>query len=747
LFFFSASGSHPAFGQKKPAPQSKPPAKTATVKSRAAKPGAPAPKSPAAEATLESLARNLRDSDTQRNYEALASFARANSKSVAGQRAALALGYRDFTVRRFVPARQWLAMAANDDLLFQYALYWDASTLRSLGDDDVALKKFEAHRRDFPESIMAAQAVQAIAELSLSLGEPGRALAVLKSLPDVEGKPWLLILRARARELSGARLDAINDYLTLFYDLPLSEQSRTAGSRIVALRQMGNPEAFAVSLQRKFARADSFFTAKRWREARAEFENLLPDAQGGLRERAQLRIAQCRIQLGASPKLVAAQKFADPDAEAERLLVLAQLYRTRRNGDEPAMLAAIEKLAAEFPKSLLAEEALTLGGNYFWSQLDRTRAVEFYERLLAAFPGGKNALHAHWRITWAGYMERRSGVANQFEEHLRRYPASEYAENALYWLGRVAEREGDSSRARFLYLKLRERYPETYYGACAAERLREIGDSPAPFQDIAQLIPAVKPAPALTNSVPPAASERWKRAQALRSISFDASAELELRAAHAASPSPRLLLEAAKSALDAGRFMPGVAAARQVVPQMEARRWEEVPAEVWRTAYPVVYEPEIEKYSAKRDLDAALVAGIIRQESVFDRQAVSRAGAVGLMQVLPSTGRQLARRERIGYARRKLTNPEFNIRLGTMHLRKLMDQFGTIEAVLAAYNAGENRVIEWRAGRTYEEPAEFVESIPFTETREYVQIVSRNAEIYRKLYKQNSLARRSVGSE
>jgi soluble lytic murein transglycosylase len=104
------------------------------------------------------------------------------------------------------------------------------------------------------------------------------------------------------------------------------------------------------------------------------------------------------------------------------------------------------------------------------------------------------------------------------------------------------------------------------------------------------------------------------------------------------------------------------------------------------------------------------------------------------MQVLPSTGRALARRERLPYSRHRLFDPEYNLRLGTLHLADLVNSYGSVEKALAAYNAGEHRVSKWTAGGDYSEPAEFVESIPFTETREYVQIVMRNAEVYRRLY-------------
>jgi soluble lytic murein transglycosylase len=127
------------------------------------------------------------------------------------------------------------------------------------------------------------------------------------------------------------------------------------------------------------------------------------------------------------------------------------------------------------------------------------------------------------------------------------------------------------------------------------------------------------------------------------------------------------------------------------------------------------------------------VTGIMRQESAFQPDAVSRMGAVGLMQVLPKTAPQLARRLRISYTRARLFDPDFNLQLGTLYVSDLLAQFGTPEAALAAYNAGEDRVKLWQSERTYSDPLEFAESIPFAETRDYVQIVMRNAEIYRIL--------------
>ena len=129
-----------------------------------------------------------------------------------------------------------------------------------------------------------------------------------------------------------------------------------------------------------------------------------------------------------------------------------------------------------------------------------------------------------------------------------------------------------------------------------------------------------------------------------------------------------------------------------------------------------------------------LIAGLIRQESAFESKAMSHAGAIGLMQVEPKTALKVARQLRVHYARARLTDPGYNLQLGSRYLANLIQSFGTPEAALAAYNAGEDHVVQWTTGQNYLETAEFVESIPFTETREYVQIVIRNSDVYRQVY-------------
>ena len=163
---------------------------------------------------------------------------------------------------------------------------------------------------------------------------------------------------------------------------------------------------------------------------------------------------------------------------------------------------------------------------------------------------------------------------------------------------------------------------------------------------------------------------------------------------------------------------------------------DQAPLEFWQLAFPIPFRGAIEYFSKNQNLDPFLVAALIRQESDFNIKEVSDAHAYGLMQLIPGTARSMARHFSIRRVDTSdLMSPDMNIQLGTYFLRTLLDRFnGQMEWVLAAYNAGPGRSDLWRKWGPFEETADLIEAIPFHETRLYVQIVERNADIYRRLY-------------
>jgi soluble lytic murein transglycosylase len=418
--------------------------------------------------------------------------------------------------------------------------------------------------------------------------------------------------------------------------------------------------------------------------------------------------------------------------DAERLFVLSQLQRAAKN--DTAMFATISTLTEKYPQSKWAEEAYMQEGNYYWVLLDRQKAATYYRKIVDSFPGSKNAYNAEWRVAWVSYLTRQPDADQKLQAFVLKYPVAPESVNALYWLGRFAERSQNPAHARSFYDKAVSRWPLTYFGMAASDRLAKLGpgdENPAEFLDKLPPPPPLRP---MDEPIAPAAADRWARAQALRSIAFDASAELELKNAFFATGSPRFLLEAAQAAFDQGHFGTGMAYGRLAVPSFDSRKFSDLPLSAWKILYPLPYEAQLRREAEKNGLDPMLVAGLIRQESTFQADVVSYANAFGLMQLLPKTAKLMAKQRHLKYAKDKLFDANYNIELGTYYFKGLVNLTGTPEYALAAYNAGEDRIALWKSERTYDEVPELVESIPFSQTREYVQIVLRNAAVYRMIY-------------
>src|SRR5260221_6962872 len=195
---------------------------------------------------------------------------------------------------------------------------------------------------------------------------------------------------------------------------------------------------------------------------------MLHESENPHRQLAQLRIAQARVQLKGPSSLVASLAVTDFDVDAERLYALSQIYRSEKREGE--MLAAIDQLVQKYPSSKWSEEGLMAAGNYYWVELNRSQAASYYQRLLDSFPAGKNAFNCEWRVAWVAYLNRQPGADGKFVAFLRKYPVSANAPNALYWLGRNAERGGNPPPARSYFRRAPGTYPGTYFCPQAALR-------------------------------------------------------------------------------------------------------------------------------------------------------------------------------------------------------------------------------------------------------------------------------------
>jgi soluble lytic murein transglycosylase len=175
-------------------------------------------------------------------------------------------------------------------------------------------------------------------------------------------------------------------------------------------------------------------------------------------------------------------------------------------------------------------------------------------------------------------------------------------------------------------------------------------------------------------------------------------------------------------------------ALRKAWPELATVEQDSVPVYFLKMYYPLEYGREIEEFSRERGIDPNLVRGLILQESYYNPGAKSRVGATGLMQLMPATAKEHAGRLRIPFAASRLENPRVNVQLGTYHLRMLINMFrGNVYFAVASYNAGQGNVARWRRAAPGKPTDEFLESIPFQETRNYVKRVTMLRSTYERI--------------
>ena len=234
----------------------------------------------------------------------------------------------------------------------------------------------------------------------------------------------------------------------------------------------------------------------------------------------------------------------------------------------------------------------------------------------------------------------------------------------------------------------------------------------------------------------PGSEARVAAACELETAGLFTDAEREYESAVQGRPDRDLLLRLSELVLHRGDRGGAISRLKSAVPDYLSIPIGSLPRRYWELLYPRREWERIEESSRRWKLDPALVCGLILQESAFNPLAVSGAGAMGLMQVLPGTGRDAAASEgAAGFTPARLLEPATNILLGTRHLAQLIGRCGgRLELALAAYNAGEARLERWRTRFGGSDPTTFVEDLPYTETRLYVKRILSHAAMYRAIY-------------
>lgn len=518
---------------------------------------------------------------------------------------------------------------------------------------------------------------------------------------------------AVCHERLGETSAAVSGYRTIWLDYPAAPQADKA---LEALKRLDQAGAAWFKPEELYQRASLLLAAGRANDAAWALAAIpRSDLSDNLLARIELKSGQAAIKQRkfnlAEQFLTRAVATRDKTFLDEARLALARVEE--RIGQSERSLARLLNLASE--RGPLADDALLEAG-FVQKHAGRfSEANLLFERLTRDFPGSDLAGRAAWEAAWSHYLNGELLAAAQAFRLLQQQPA--YAERAMYWHARTLKRQDKSQEATALFKQLLRDYPFGFYAAW--------------YRNQHQLTTGWEPLP--PNLAKPALPPGNERILALVSCGLmeDARAELAIQKDTAFSidraPGHALLQQLS------GDLHGSIVTFHQNRPE----RWERETLPFWALGYPRPYAGLFSQHAALNRLPESLVLALAKAESSFRAEVKSHAGAIGLMQLMPATAQMTAGyKSKTPYNPLWLTDPEYNIKLGTKHLRELLDQYHQDTVyTLAAYNAGAGAVNRWRKAFGALERDEFIENIPYQETRDYVKKIVAQMPVYQALYR------------
>ncbi|MGI8787260.1 MAG: transglycosylase SLT domain-containing protein [Pyrinomonadaceae bacterium] len=637
-----------------------------------------------------------------------------------------------------------------------YALWLRGKSLQNAGNHAEAMKVFAELIRDFPDSLRARDAKILWATSALQSGQTDKVPVFLKDLIDAN-QPDALLLAAKSYEQQSNQPQTVNFYRRVYFYGANSSEAKEAEAKLTSLGQNLAPQ----TAEETKARADKFYDAKNYLEATNAYNLLQNNFPNAMSSKINLNrlIAYSYLRNTAAAQSAFNSTPQTASEKAEGYYWLAFAFARAKQWD--AARTTVEEMRQKFPQNNFTPKTFIAVGMAARDARNSLDESYFLKSAVAYFPNAIDVAGAQFELAWLEHDNKNfAASAQMLAEHLARYADKDTTNRgkAGYWSARDSERAGKIPEACALYDAVTYRYGANWYGYLVAQRLanlRRQGKCQTPPQFPADSLISKAAANLKTVTVAAETStakelSRAENADQLDTIGLSDWAIEELqKAKETANNSPKINLALARHYRLRGDNVSAFLALAKSYPDYSQMFPEEMSREEWSVFYPLTNWNDIKYWAKNRNLDSYQVAGFIRQESVFNAQAKSPANAYGLMQLLVPTARTIARKYNsttTDISADTLFQPALNIELGTAYIRDQFDKFGRIEFVAVAYNAGPGRVPQWQASLP-PEMDEFVEAIPFRETKGYVQGVIRNSAQYRRLYDENGNFKREVGAK
>jgi soluble lytic murein transglycosylase len=679
------------------------------------------------------------------------------SKTRTGALAKLLRARIHFEANDFIGAAQILDsnIFRQKTNLADYALWLRGRALQNAGNHARAMVVFAELVNEFPTSLRASEAKLLWANSALQAGQAAQIPNFLGDLIEKNNADALLYA-ARSFDAQGNQAEALNFYRKVYFFGAGTDAAKEAETKLTSLAAPLTPQ----NAEEIKARADKLYAAKNYAEAMTAYNNLILTFPNSVTSQIHLKrliaFANLRQMNEAQNAFNSIPPVAKEKEEAYYNLALgyakARLWTQAR--------ATVDEMRRNFPGGALTPKTVIDAGMAARDAKNKLEESYFLRTAVISYPNSTAVAAAQFELAWLEHDGKNFAKSSEMLiEHLARYVDKDTANRgkAGYWAARDSERAGKLAEACALYDAVIYRYGSNWYGYLGLQRLTTLRGQgkcqAAQNFPAASLLPkAIANLKTVTVAAETSSENELERAEKSEQLGivglFDwAISELE-QAKKTANNSPKINLALAKHYRWKGDQVNALLALAKSYPDYSQMFPEEMGREEWDIFYPLTNWNDIKYWAAQRSLDPFQVAGVIRQETIFDPRAKSKADAYGLMQLLVPTARAIAKKYNASTTSifaETLFQPALNIELGTAYMRDQFDKFGRFEYVAIAYNAGPGRVAPWRSSLPLEMD-EFVEAIPFKETKGYVQGVIRNSAQYRRLYDDNGNFKSNVGT-
>jgi soluble lytic murein transglycosylase len=645
-------------------------------------------------------------------------------------------------------ALPYLRAAQRDFLVLDdYIRFWIGEALLRLGDAKEAAGMFEGVPQAVPDSNLLNQVALRAGEAWYQASSCPEAVSWFAKAVNVNDKDpqisqaWLRLASCHLRENKLA--EGRETLKQLWTKFPQTKEAKEAET-LLASNIGGEP--WAPPPDAYYDRAQAFLGQSLHAEAIEELKRFLardPSSPYRVDARLKLGIAQVRLKLYDHARETFYALTAEQGPRADEATVwLARVYLRQGLGEK--LLDLCRTLSKRTVTPEQKGQINVFAGIWLEDEARFDEAIARYRQVAKSGEPASQRAEAQWREGWVLYRTTRYQEAISVWRQIVDQKDSDFEPQALYWIAR-SYGHVDAVKSKEMFALLCQRFPYTYYCQLAREQTDMSVSGPTKQEGSVVAASSTPSAAEVTQTsvqdnqtssrmqieLQPA----YRRAVELRTLGLEPDAARELAAlTDRYSRDPEVLAALSMMLNEVGAYHHALRLVRSRFREKLERTGGVVTDGLWSVAYPTGLIPTI-KMSGANGVDPFLVAAIIREESQYDWRAVSRVGAIGLMQVMPATANTVAQQHRLpSLTREDLFDQEINIRIGARYVEQLFTQFsGNLVQTIAAYNAGPLVVGTWAATFRGRSEDEFVELIQYQETRQYVKRVLRSYKEYLRL--------------